>query len=67
MSELNKDNVSGKLSSVHVNEQTIQRFLNLLSECEFARFAPSASGENRVDALYSEALDVIGAMENAIK
>jgi len=67
LSELNKDNVSGKLSSVHVNEQTIQRFLNLLSECEFARFAPSASGENRVDALYSEALDVIGAMENAIK
>lgn len=67
LSELNKDNVSEKLSSIDVHAETIQRFLDLLSECEFARFAPSASGENRVDTLYNEALDVIEAMENAIK
>ncbi|MFA6832684.1 MAG: BatD family protein, partial [Bacteroidaceae bacterium] len=67
LSELNKDNVAEKLSSVSVSEQTVQRFLDLLSECEFARFAPAAAGENRVDSLYHEALEVIGSMENAIK
>lgn len=67
LSELNKDNVAEKLSSVSVGEPTVQRFLDLLSECEFARFAPATAGENRVDSLYHEALEVIGSMENAIK
>ena len=67
LSELNKDNVAEKLSSVSVSEPTVQRFLDLLSECEFARFAPATAGKNRVDSLYHEALEVIGSMENAIK
>jgi len=66
LSELNKDNVVIELRNSKVNDTTIQRFLNLLSTCEFARYAPSASGIT-MQEIYEWATVEIGELQELIK
>ncbi len=66
VTELNKDNVSDKLMVRGVDEEQTQRFLNVLSECEFARFAPGDSATN-MDHLYENASEVIERLEGMIQ
>lgn len=47
-----------------VPEEQAREFLNLISECEFAQYAP-ASGV-QMDKAYNAALDLIGRFENKI-
>jgi hypothetical protein len=66
VSLLTKENMEDKLKERGVDEVLIKVFLNILNECEFARFAPST--DNRaMDNVYSSALDAIGKMENTIR
>ncbi|KAA6347796.1 hypothetical protein EZS27_004749 [termite gut metagenome] len=66
VSLLTKDNIEDKLKERGVDDMLIKAFLDILNECEFARFAPST--DNRVmDNVYSSALDIIGKMENTIR
>ncbi|MBQ0049188.1 MAG: protein BatD [Bacteroidales bacterium] len=60
-SELNKDNVSEKLMQRGVDETTTEQFLAVLSECEFARFAPGDPTTN-MEHLYNDATDIINKM-----
>ena len=63
VTELNKDNVDEKLAERGVGEETIQRFLHVLSDCEFAQYAPGDPSAT-MDKLYNDATEVINLIEN---
>lgn len=65
VTDLNKDNVSEMLSRKGIDEETISEFLNTLSDCEFARFAPGDAKDN-MEQMYNAASDVIGRIDNKI-
>ncbi|MBO7428077.1 MAG: protein BatD, partial [Paludibacteraceae bacterium] len=58
-SQLNKENIEQELENRSVSEETIRSFMDILSTCEFARFAKSDS-QHSMDELYNQAADVIG-------
>ena len=61
-SELNKDNVGEQLQQRGVDEESVQRFLSVLGDCEFARFAPGDPSAT-MDKLYGDATEVINELE----
>lgn len=64
--ELTKDNVSDTLAQRGVSEDVIKSFMDVLGECEFARFAPGDPAAT-MDKIYSNASDVINTLDAAIK
>ena len=44
----------------------MNQFMNILNDCEFARYAPVQSSD-AMDNLYEQTLEAIGKMENIIK
>ena len=66
LSQLSKDNISNELSRRGCENALVDELMNLLNECEFARYAPGDS-EATMDKVYKMALDTIGKMENSIR
>lgn len=66
ISELSRDNVQAELSRSGVNEELVMRFIRILDQCEFARYAPSQAG-NAMEQLYQETIEAIGEMESVVK
>lgn len=66
VAELSKDNIASQLRERGVNEQIINQLTQLISDCEFARYAPG-DDSGRMDQIYNESAAVIGQMENSIK
>ena len=66
VSQLSKDNIEEELQNHQVADELIKEFINNLNECEFARYAPGNQDE-KMDKIYSSAIDVISKMENSIK
>lgn len=66
ISRLSKDNIEEELRNYGVNDELIKEFINVLDNCEFARFAPSETN-SKMDKIYENALGVISKMENSIK
>lgn len=66
VSRLSKDNIEEKLISHGVHEGLIKEFLDVLNDCEFARFAPGDENQ-AMDKVYSSSIEVISKMENSIK
>jgi uncharacterized membrane protein len=66
LSELSMDNVKNSLKDKGVAENTINEFVNVLNDCEFARFAPGSAAE-KMNELYNKALDIITKTEREIK
>lgn len=64
-SDLTKENVSEKLTARGVDENLVKNFLDVLSECEFARFAPGDPNET-MDKIFADASDVINRLDSAI-
>jgi len=66
VSELNRDNIRSILEESGVSGEVIDSFINILDDCEFARYAPAAeSGE--MDRIYNQTLETISKIENQIK
>ena len=63
--ELNKDRASAGLASHKASETVINRFIQIIDTCEYARFAPGEAN-NRMVEIYEEACDVMGQMEKEI-
>jgi len=63
--ELNKDWASAGLASHKASETVINRFIQIIDTCEYARFAPGEAN-NRMVEIYEEACDVMGQMEKEI-
>lgn len=62
VTELNKDNVGEQLTERGVGEESIQRFLRVLGDCEFAQYAPGDPSAT-MDKLYGEATEVINELD----
>ena len=65
VSQLSKDNIEEELQKHQVADELIKEFINNLNECEFARYPPGNQDE-KMDKIYSSAIDVISKMENSI-
>lgn len=66
VAKLSKDNIAVELTNHGVDEKTIQEFTNLLGDCEFARYAPSASSITVAD-VYDRVVSLMNKMEDAIR
>jgi len=64
-SEMSKDRIQEILKSKNVDEQTIQQFIKVLNNCEFARYAPSSDSQMEKD--YQNAVEVITKLDKEIK
>lgn len=66
VASLTKDNIEKELSDYGVEQTLIDRFMQILDTCEFARYAPAES-DTAMDRLYDETVDAIGKMESKLK
>lgn len=66
LSELSKDNIASKLTECHVPEEVIADCMALISECEFARYAPSLSHSSE-EKIYNNADTLMDRLEDTIK
>ena len=66
VSQLSKYNIEGKLQQHQVADELVKEFIDILNDCEFARYAPGSQDE-KMDKIYSSAIEVISKMENSIK
>ena len=66
VAELTKEKVVSVLTEKGVAGDTVQGCVDMLNECEFARFAPSA-GQSQRDQLYNTMVKLISELENVIK
>ena len=64
--DLNKDNISGKLSEGNVPADIVSRFVSLLDACEFARYSPDG-GHEAMNTHYNEAVNVISSIDSIMK
>ena len=64
-SKLSMDTVSETMKNKNVPDELTQQFVDTLSNCEFARFAPG-SAEEKMDELYQRGIDVISKAEKVL-
>ena len=65
--ELNKENVISKLTERGVEQNVVDSFIAVLSDCEFARYAPTSDPNMAKEKIYQQASDVITQMNASIK
>jgi len=63
-SEMSKDNIRELLLSRNANPESVQSFINLTENCEFARYAPASSASIQQD--YDKAVLIISELEKQI-
>lgn len=66
LSELSKDNITAELTACQVPDSLIEECEKLLSECEFARYAPTLSGSS-METIYEKVAALMNKLENTIK
>lgn len=66
VSELSHDNIADKLAEHHVDEQTVNSFIEALDECEFERYAPGDAAGN-MNKTYESAATAIEKIEEVMK
>lgn len=66
-SMLSKETIDSLLRSHHVEESLISDFIDHLSKCEFARFAPDRDVHQEMDQFYNSSIALLIKMENSIK
>ena len=64
--KLNKENVKEVLMKRGVEATTADQFVNIISECEFARYAPGDPNAT-MEKIYSESTNVINTLDSQIK
>lgn len=65
--ELNKDNVISKLTARGVEQTVVDAFIAVLSDCEFARYAPVDDPSMAKEKIYQQASDVITQMNKTVR
>lgn len=64
--QLSRDNISGKLGDNGIKDDTINKFMSALDECEFERYAPGDAAGN-MDKTYNSAINAIMDIEDSLK
>ena len=63
VSELNRDNIKFELDKFGASDDTVNKAITILDECEFARYASSES-DSSMQSVYEESCDLINSIEN---
>lgn len=63
-SALTRDNISGKLADDGVSHELIEKTINVLDDCEMARFTPG-NPDSKMSDLYTRAAEVINGLESS--
>jgi hypothetical protein len=66
VSELSREKASDELTKHSVSIAIVERFIQILDTCEYARYAPG-EGSAKMQELYDEATEVMSVMEKEIK
>ncbi|MBN2520163.1 MAG: BatD family protein [Bacteroidales bacterium] len=66
LSALSKDTAIESLSKHNLQDEIKNKLINLIDNCEFARFAPPVEGY-QMDESYKKAITIISKLENLIK
>lgn len=66
VTELNKENISARLSDGGVSDETIAAFVGLIDGCEFARYSPSGSSDDMKEN-YDKAVSLISEIDSNMK
>ena len=66
LSELSMETVHNRLSNKQLNEDTTNEFIEVLNNCEYARFAPGDSSE-KMNEIYEQAIQIISKIERELK
>lgn len=67
VAELNKDNIVACLTAHEVSVETIDKFMTLLNECEYERYAPSSDSRAVMDKVYATTMELIATLEGTVK
>lgn len=63
---LTKDRVESELTNYNIDLTVINKFIQILNTCEFARYAPN-SGQQEMGNLYDETMEAISNLEELYK
>ena len=66
MSQLSKENISSALIAKAVPENVVADFVDLIDQCEYARYSPDA-GHEAMNAHYEKAVSTITAIDSYMK
>ncbi len=66
VAELNKENIQTNMSMREIGPTLIQKFSDILNECEFASYAPG-SGNAEMSNIYQESIEAISKLEEHFK
>ncbi|MDE7189154.1 MAG: hypothetical protein K2N96_03315 [Muribaculaceae bacterium] len=64
-SELKRDNIRAELLAQGVEAEQADKMIRLIDECEFAKYAPAASGVT-MEAVYKEGVEAINGVEESL-
>ena len=65
-SQLSMETVKEMMLNKNVSEDIVNEFIDLLNNCEFARFAPGDPSK-KMDELYQKGIDLITKAEKLLK
>jgi len=65
-SELMRDNIKFVLESKDIPRDSIDRFLDILDRCEYAKYSPE-SGKAGMNEVYNTSIEVINSLEKSFK
>lgn len=66
LANLSRDNIREVLNSKGVDADDIDAFINVVDECEFARYAPG-TGHTQMEHVYNDAISTISKLEQKIR
>ena len=64
---LSKETINSYFKSSGIDKDIENIFINLLDECEFARYSPSNNKSIQMDSILEKAKDIIIKVETALK
>ncbi len=65
--DLSKEKISDYFENSDITIETQSAFINLLSECEFARYSPDKNNNLQIDTILEKAKQIIIDVEKALK
>lgn len=67
VADLNKERAAEALLERSVSQELVDRFIETLDTCEFARFAPGGGTTTAMNEMYGKAVEVMSRMEKEIR
>ncbi len=67
VADLSKDTISSYFNKNGIKESASSKFIEIIKDCEFCRFAPSSLDNSQMDIVYEKATKVIIEVEQQLK